>query len=390
MSSSEQCAAYLMALRGEVNSASKALDASRIQAFGLPEALPGDDPDQSPDARAEAFLRRLAQCIDKLDETDRVIAHHYFFGKGSAADRQRAAVDALGQGTPEARARNRQRKALEQLAGYLMTQEDDGPRQPNTDQLVSNLMRELTSAYPKGSRLEQLAEMVAPIRPIIGKTDVSLVLSDCPDNAELYHLRVTTSCSTPPGPYFIALTPRASLSDLLVTTCPQISEVFSCSSGRHVVQTAERWSTNDEVVLTAIQRDGQGRVLREPLSLALASDSEKTLALDGLPPSIVAEVALLRAEVPDGSADELPRLELRQETVMERRDHYCYWLADRPTFVRQLQADWTSLTLKDGHEIRLRPTVRGTAYEAREENRCCVLDINGWLVAGQGLVLIWG
>jgi hypothetical protein len=139
-----------------------------------------------------------------------------------------------------------------------------------------------------------------------------------------------------------------------------------------------------------MQRDPQGRVLRKALPLALASDSEKAAVLDGPASPVAEEVALLRAEVPAGSGSELPRLELRQEAVMERRDHYCYWLADRPTFVRQLQADWTGLSLSEGQEIRLRPTVRGTAYEARQENKRCVLDINGWLVAGQGMVLIWG
>lgn len=390
MSSIEQCTAYLMALRGEVTSESGALDASRIQEFGLPELLPGDDLAQSEDVRTENFLGRMAKCIDKLDEIDRAIAHHFFFGTGSAAERQRAAVDALGAGTPDSRARNRQRKAIERLAENLLSQEDDSSYPQNGDHILSRLTTELTIAYPQGSQLEQLAEMVAPIRPVIGKTDVALILSDCPDSPDLYHLRVTTSCSATPGSYFIALTPRASLSDLLVTTCPDISEVFSCSSGSHVSQTAERWSATDEVVLTAIQRDAQGRVLREALPLALVSDSEKASVLASLPSPIAEEVALLRADVPDGSGSELPRLELRQEAVMERRDHYCYWLADHPTFVRQLQADWMGLSLKEGEEIRLRPTVRGTAYEAREENKRCVLDINGWLVAGQGMVIIWG
>lgn len=390
MSSTEQCIAYLMALRGEVTSESGALDASRIQEFGLPELLPGDDLAQSEDARAEQFLGRMAECIAKLDETDRAIAQHFFFGTGSAADRQRAAVDALGAGTPDSRARNRQRKAIERLAENLLSQENSSPHSPNEGHILSRLTTELEIAYPQGSQLEQLAEMVAPIRPVIGKTDVALILSDCPDSSDLYHLRVTTSCSTRPGSYFIALTPRASLSDLLVTTCPGISEVFSCSSGSHVTQTAERWSASDEVVLTAIQRDPQGRALREALPLVLASDSEKAAVLNSLPAPVAEEVALLRADVPAGSGGDLPRLELRQEAVMERRDHYCYWLADRPTFVRQLQADWTGLSLGEGQEIRLRPTVRGTAYEARQENKRCVLDINGWLVAGQGMVIIWG
>ena len=74
---------------------------------------------------------------------------------------------------------------------------------------------------------------------------------------------------------------------------------------------------------------------------------------------------------------------------MERRDHYCYWLANRPTFVKKIAVNWSALTLPEDQKIRLRSTIRATAYEPHYDESGCEFRVDGWLVAGQGVLVTW-
>jgi hypothetical protein len=337
------------------------------------------------------FLGELKDAIDGLKSPDREIAQYFFFGKGSAEERNRATVDALGEGTSESVPRNFQSRALESVARALLESDGAGNVRPSVDALIGRITRILSSAYPDNSSLEQLARMVLPRHFATEGVEITLTLRDVRDNANLYNLLITSTTMAEPGSFLLALTPRATLSDLVVTTCPHIAEVFACSNQDNVQTYAEEWAHSEQALLTTVSKNAQGLATRTQLPFEIVTEEDKKEILEKLPESARREVAVLAARVPRENGQESPvPIELRQPATMERCDHYCYWLADRPTFVKRIVVDWSGLTLPNGQRVRLRPTIRATAYEARSTDQACVMDINSWLVTGQGILIIWG
>jgi hypothetical protein len=75
---------------------------------------------------------------------------------------------------------------------------------------------------------------------------------------------------------------------------------------------------------------------------------------------------------------------------MSRDDGYCYWLADRPTFVHAITFDASAFTLRDGEEFTLQPCLRATGYEPEPNESVFKIHLESWVVRGQGAMLLWG
>jgi hypothetical protein len=379
--------AYLEGLRGRPKSSSGPLDVERIRSFGLPYALPGDESAASLEARSERFLKNLWAAVDALEPTQKVVAEHYFFGSGTSRQRENAAVSALP-GASDSTARNSQKSALEGVARQFL-EHGETPTQPGTREPLAETVEAISSLYPAGSDLRQLAAMIVPSRPPVEDAEISLTLEDAED-ASLYSLLLTNTTLTRSGPFYLAITSRATLSDLIVTMCPKVGEVFACSSAADVEQRATEWSERGRSLFTAIGKDDRGLTTRSALSLERLSDEDKASVLTGLSDEDIDATAVLAAEIPDRiAAKGLVSIEVRLYSQMERRDHYCYWLANRPTFVKKIAVNWSALTLPEDQKIRLRSTIRATAYEPHYDDSGCEFRVDGWLVAGQGVLVTW-
>ncbi len=112
--------------------------------------------------------------------------------------------------------------------------------------------------------------------------------------------------------------------------------------------------------------------------------------LSELPTDLHSEVALLGADIPRPSPDEPTRVELTLKSRMDRRDHYCFWLADRPTFLRAIIFDAAGMALREGEKFTLQPCLRATAYEPEVRDNEYEIRVDAWIVRGQGALLIWG
>ena len=262
------------------------------------------------------------------------------------------------------------------------------PIRPGTPEPLAETVEAISSLYPASSDLRQLAAMIVPSRPPVKDAEISLTLGDVED-ASLYSLLLTNTTLTRSGPFYLAITSRATLSDLIVTMCPKVGEVFACSSAADVEQRATEWS---EPTAASSRRPG-GTTGASPLAAPCPSrDSRaKTRPLfSQASDEDIDATAVLTAEVPDHiAADGLISIEVKLDSEMERRDHYCYWLANRPTFVKKIAVNWSALTLPEDQKIRLRSTIRATAYEPHYDDTGCEFRVEGWLVAGQGVLVTW-
>jgi hypothetical protein len=393
---SKPLVAYLEALRGRVNERSGPLDAVRVAAVGFPEPWPGDDEGLPDSGRADRVIKDLYLAIDAVGKVDRrngEILFRYFFGEGRAKDRQDAAVDAT-EAKPST-ARNFQRKALLELAEQLYSQaEQPGTRAkwgrvagPKADDVAECIVRDLASLYePDG--LGRLAWMIVSDAPVYDAS-VTLKLRDNADDAASYLLTLSTTGACRRSAYYLAVTARATLTDLIKSTCDQVAGDFTCSHQSHVMERAEAW-TNDESVLTLLSSDADELAKEDPLPLRLADEAEREEVLATIPPDLRRDVALLRADIPRAGTDPPSRVELRLTSLMARSDHYCFWVADRPTFLTTMTFDASGMTLGKGERFTLQPCFRGPAYEPRPHDNVYEIHVDGWIVRGQGAVLVWG
>jgi hypothetical protein len=393
MEANQPLIAYLESLRGKVDKASGPLDDARVLQFGFPQLIPGDDLGGDPHARAATLIARLQTCIESIaatHERDGAILHHYFFGKGSENERQIAAAGEaeLSDSAP----RNFRPHALAQLAEELQrtaaAAAKAATRTENPADLIDDLVAILSRAY-SGSHLDDLAGMVLTEAPPIYDASVTLKLKDDRSDPDSYHLTLSTVKACTHQVHFMALSPRATLSDLIFSTCPQVAEVFTCSRREQLDELAEAW-VDDRDTLTVLGTDSRNRATRRAAKLTKVDREEQAAVLGELPEELHDDVVLLKADLPRSSLDPPTYLELHLPASMSRDDGYCYWLADRPTFVKTITFDASAMSLREGERFTLQPCLRATAHEPPEQENVFTIRIDSWIVRGQGALLIWG
>jgi hypothetical protein len=386
--------AYLKDLRGPVNHGSGPLNAARVRAFGFPDLLPGDDPRRDPETRAEALVQRLEESIEAVAESDDgygAILHHYFFGTGNEETRQRVAAKEakLSFNTP----RNDRPKALALLAAEFRNNAGnaagkEAQRVVTKADLVEEVVDVLERTY-QGDDVKDLALMVLSDEPPIYDASVELRLRDEQGDPDAYHLTISTEKSCTHGVHFMALSPRATLADLIFSTCPRVGDVFTCSHRDHLEELADAW-THDLNTLTVLGSDASGRSTKHQVPLQLVEPDERETVLRDLPQEFHDDVVLLKADLPRSPSDPPTRLALHLSSAMSRGDGYCFWLADRPTFLNNIVFDVSAFNLREGEAFTLQPCLRATGYEPEPAEGIFTIRIERWVVRGQGALLLWG
>jgi hypothetical protein len=275
--------AYLKALRGPVRKGSGALDVERVRKFGFPAQMPGDDPGAEPMARANELIERLHAAIESIGGLDTgygAILRHYFFGSGNEDDRQKAAKDEadLSDSTP----RNSRPAALARLASELHATAGEvvappaGAEKSHSD--VVNGVAAVLSGLNQGPQLTNLAGIVVSEEPANLDASVLLKLRDDRGNPNAYNLTISTTKACTHDVHFLALSPRATLSDLIFSTCPKVAEVFTGSHRDDLDERAEAWM-KDTKTLTWLGTSSSGKATSQPLELQRVEPREQAVVL---------------------------------------------------------------------------------------------------------------
>lgn len=71
-------------------------------------------------------------------------------------------------------------------------------------------------------------------------------------------------------------------------------------------------------------------------------------------------------------------------------EHFIYWCADRPMFVRQLTVDASSIASFSGHQVRFQLFIAGSESTALDTHESKLsIKPNKWLLDGHGVAAIW-
>ncbi len=267
------------------------------------------------------------------------------------------------------------------LLEVIQQKAQEGEPYPASPSLVSAL----TQQYPDDApTLETLAQLVEPSIPPFFDADVTLQLRDC-STAGTYELIYGVEATTSLDEFVFAITTRASVTDLLLAECPGLTDSFTCSDedGRDAVLSALGTDASPLSAWCIESSDGVAR--RTNIDISLVPNEEAGQYFRRLEKSLWTDVFLLRGVLP-GARNASRRIGHRvRDARMKTTDHYAFWLADRPTFVRRIVIDARGFT----QPVHLHPMLGNIAHEWNWSDQLCDVAINNWVVKNQGVFLTW-
>ncbi len=319
-------------------------------------------------------------------------------------DRRSAIEDRLGFGHDTYRKGEEQRiRAL--VAGELLRHEEAARRDPSiggadTPQLAERPGETLPTAQALGSILaaryrpsqdvSQLTALVIPDRPVYYDTQIEIALIDAEDPGRYrYQLKLTFTASI--REYVVGVVAEPALCDVLLSSSDGITDVYSCSSERDRDERAEVLTKSPDAVRVLFQDKG-GQTRQRALRLAPVEGAETAAYLGDWGKPHADRVRLLRTEVPT-RPDGLARLIVLQEFELSKEDHFCYWVADRPIYVRSMSVDLHQFQPLDAAKrgrITVHPfMMAGVADPVSAPASLYSLAVENWLVRGQGVTIVW-
>lgn len=250
----------------------------------------------------------------------------------------------------------------------------------------------LRDVYPRGARLSQLGACLVPDRPVFQNALVEMRLADDPaDNARyLYELRLTFEAVL--DEYVVAIVNRPHVLDEVMSEAHGITDLYVCAGERARREHAQNLCQASDALLAV---DDVGRApRRRGIRLALVPEADYTRYTGDAEETVLAQLTLLRADLrsyrsPEGSV----RLQTKQRLILSKHEHFCFWLADRPTYVQRLRVDARELMLEQGdgaRELSAQPfMLAGNVRAVFDRHQVMELQPDAWLLPGQGLAVSW-
>lgn len=244
----------------------------------------------------------------------------------------------------------------------------------------------LVSKYGDGApALQTLARLVIPDSTPFFETDITLKLADG-GAADSYQLEYSIETTANLDRFVVAVTNRSSLTDLLLAECPELSDSFTCSSSQSRRAFVAKVNTEDSPVsLWCLDPSPRGSTKKKLLEFRTDLKSVRAQVLGDLSSDDREDITILSANLP-GQAGAKRRIGCTyRDREMSLADHYAFWKADRPTYVRRISLDAEHFA----PEIRIHPMIGNIGQEIRWDGTRCDLTVENWLVKNQGIFLIW-
>jgi len=359
----------------------------------------------------------LATAIQRLPrEATRTSARIYFFldegGEheedlrvAKLEDRRLAIESRLGI-APDTYRKGEEQRVRALVAGELLRHEESARREPIAfEQVRAGQLAEpagevlptaqamasiLSARYRPDQEVSLLTSLLLPDRPIYYETLIEIALIDAEDpNRYYYQLKLTYSADV--HEYVVGIVGEPALSEVVLSSCGTVTDVYSCSSDDDRDALAEKLAGSLDAV-RLVDRGSGGQTRHRPLRLSPTTPAETSDYLGDWAGAYSERIKLLRTDVPP-RPDGLARLVISQEFELSKQDHFCYWVADRPTFVRNLSVDLNRFRpLEPAKEERITVypfMMAGAAESVSRPASLYSLAVENWLVRGQGIAVVW-
>jgi hypothetical protein len=242
----------------------------------------------------------------------------------------------------------------------------------------------LTQRYHGLPKLDTLIDTILPDRPPFADVSIRYTLMDAGQKGE-YRLRSSFTFSAVLSEYVLALTTSAVTADILACDCPRISDFYTCSDTATMQRLRDAIDKGQPPVVR-LHENEKKRTVQTQLSLSLLPPSEVAEYLRRLPIELHSGVVLYRAQIAD--SPELAQLKCIIDSPMQKSDHYCYWVADRPMYLRELEFDTATFTTT-ARGFTLQPFFGSLSSAVENTSGVYRMSLDNWITAGQGAMLVW-
>ncbi len=240
--------------------------------------------------------------------------------------------------------------------------------------------------------IKTLSEIIVPEAPAMYDVEAFLTLSRTNTQPAGIEYTYESSFQLDAKEYLVAITSNT-LAYQLAMEEPSITEIINV---RDELLTQENLSSIlQETKLGAQGVDSQGRVFRNELELERVNDRRAATKLGKEDINANGLVyALYRADLP--TKNEMRASSLRfyfspPPIKFDETLHYIYWFSDRVIYVRSISIDLSGFLPTDGNVMRIRTNMARAFLQNFDERsqRKIKIDVNDWLVTGQGVIVSW-
>lgn len=372
-------------------------------------------------ARVAALRTVLRNAIDRIrSESTRRTAAVYFFALtpaelealhldpqlvASPLGKRREAIATLLRSTPSAFRNRGEHRICALVAGELLCYETElaqQAREPEPSMIdrtdvpsatavgaAQAVRRAISRLYSNDRGLMPLASLVVPDRVVYYDTALDLTLTDDANDTNRYTYRLTLSFTAALKEYVVGYVTRSQLTDTLLVGSRGITDIYSFSTVDARNKCVECLAGSLNVVTVVTKRDG--RTIHKGVRLEEVPPEEYGPYLSEEYDRHGQDIILLRATFPNSETDY--RLKIVQQFSLIKSDHFCYWVADRPIYLRQLRVDVRGFTppgTDRGGRVTLQPFMMATNAEiALHVDGTLTEETDNWLVRGQGFTIVW-
>lgn len=234
---------------------------------------------------------------------------------------------------------------------------------------------------PHTNDKSSLVSLVLSPRPAHHDVSMSLRVERVEDGVA--HVSNLVEMTMPRGLILIAATTSPTHSAALSAACPQLFEVTALP---RLVPFAEAVKAYGAQLECYVERP-QGGARRAEFRRVPANGVRKYISL---PVGMVdSELALFVADLSHEST-EFVRVRQYFRWSQDLSEHFIYWYADRPTFVRSITVDVRELLRNGAQDVVVHAFLGGLGslmLDANEGHLSTRLD--RWVVQGQGVVAVW-
>jgi hypothetical protein len=247
----------------------------------------------------------------------------------------------------------------------------------------------LSRIYGRTSQTQALVDALLPGLPLHKDVSVNHFLAAADERGRLWLNTEIKLTLTDASEYVAAYTSETPLGNMMSSLCTALNDVWVYPDPAALHVAVETAQSNHDTLRAVDLPDAGGGTASLPLVPVPAEEYAAYLAPISRELYSTESVVLLRASLPPTS--ESVRLVLQLRSKIRIGDHFVFWKADRPTLLKGVSFDWSNWRPIPETRFSIRPFFRvGTPnFPVRAEQLRVSLDLDHWVLPGEGVILIW-
>jgi hypothetical protein len=245
----------------------------------------------------------------------------------------------------------------------------------------------LQRRYGTAANVASLVSTVLSNKPWYDDVYVDVTLEDSPEEPHRYRLSYHMVFTAAIDEFVVALTTKATVEETLLASSTLINRIYVTSDRLGLEETIRAFA--DSVTLdVGTVSPNSGTQVNRTLSRIPRKDYGRYV---GTTKGLTAKDFVLLGVPLQGPPGSSRRLSVRLSFLHNVSDHYWYWKAERPMFLRRITFDCSRFGKPGVRRFNLQPFLGGndTAHVAERSPGKFVLPGEKWVVEDQGAMILW-